>query len=275
MDKLNDKEIKEICELYKQHGSLRQIAKIKRRSLSTLHKYTSMHSVIKTQNIVKRIANSDERFIGTYVGLWMGDGTQYNDRNRYTIKICSNKKNVKLNKFVQDIIYRTFGKRTRLMEVKTTNQAYIIFKSKFIYSFIKDYSYFDETRKTYTVKLKKRAGSYNLPFLKGCLLGLVLSDGYLKDKFAFNVTSSRLAKNMLNILKKLGYLPHCSITMREKEGFKNLYSIRLGVKQSNKLRLLLDRFLLDIGVDYSFKGLKYEYCEKECTPSKRLELLTP
>ena len=125
MKKLNDKEIKEICDLYKQHYSLREVAKIKRRSLSTLHKYTSLHSVIKTQNNVSRVSTDDDRLMGVYVGFWMGDGTQYNDRNRYTIKICSNKKNMKLNKFVQDIIYKTFGKRTRLSEVNLTNQAYI------------------------------------------------------------------------------------------------------------------------------------------------------
>lgn len=258
MKPLNQEEIQEICDLYKQHCSLRKIAKIKRRSLSTLHKYTSLHSVIKTQNNVDNISNNDDRLVGTYVGLWMGDGTQFVDRKRYVIKICSNKKNIKLNKFIREIIYKVFKKRASLIEVSSTNQAYIRFNSKFIYGIINNYCFFDEKSKTYTVKLKKRAGTYKTPFLEGCLLGLALSDGYLKNKFVFNVTSSRLSKNMYDILKKMKFTPCCYIHMRQKDGFKNLYSISLSTRQSNKLRSLLDRIIMDVGFQFSFDELKYE-----------------
>lgn len=257
MKALSQEEIQNICNLYKVYGNLRDVSKVTSRSLGTLHKYTSLYSIIKTQNIVKRISNSDERLIGTYVGLWLGDETQYNEQNRYTIKICSNKQNHNLNRFIQDLIYKIFNKRTALVKVSSTNQAYIKFKSKFIYNFIKAYTAHDKSGKTYTVKLKKRAGSYAIPFLEGCLLGLTLSDGYLKDKFRFNVTSSRLAKNMYDILKKMKYNPNCYIQMREKDGFKNLYLVYLSRKQSNKLELLLDRVIFNMGFQYSFEELKY------------------
>ena len=63
---------------------------------------------------------------------------------------------------------------------------------------------------------------------------------------------------MYDILKKFGFDPRCYIYMREKDGFKNLYSIRLNVRQSNKLRLLLNRIIMEMGFQFSFHELKYE-----------------
>ena len=211
---------------------------------------------VKTQNIIKSIHNNDERLIGVYVGLWLGDGTQYFDRG-YTIKICSNKRDVLLNKFIQELIFEIFGKNTILVEEKDTNRAYIKFKSKFIFDFIQNYVNYYAGKKTYTAKLRKRAGSYTKPFLEGCLLGLALSDGYLKDKFVFSVTSSRLAKNIYDILKNFKYDPHCYIQRREKYRWKNIHTVYLSSKQSSKLELLLNRIIKDMGFQYSFKELKY------------------
>ena len=45
-------------------------------------------------------------------------------------------------------------------------------------------------------RAKERANAYPKEFREGCLLGLALSDGYLKNNFVFTVSSARLARNM-------------------------------------------------------------------------------
>lgn len=256
MKALSQQEIDDVCKAYKNYGSLREVSRRFQRSPNTVKKYASLKMEVKAQNIVNRVCSNDERLIGTYIGIWLGDGTQYFDRG-YTVKICCNKDDKYLNKFIQDIIYKLFGKSTALIKEPLTKQAYIKFRSKFIFAFIKDYVVFDEKKKTYTVKLKKRAGCYNIPFLEGCLLGLTLSDGYLKATFSFNVVSSRLAKNMHDILKKFRYNPHHYIHKREKYGWKDLYMVKLNTKESKRLKLFLNEIIKKLGYGYSFDDLKY------------------
>ena len=256
MKELSREDVDNICNLYRIFGNVREVSKKSSISIGSIHKYLTLKSLIKTQNIVKQISNTDERLIGTYVGLWMGDGTQYFDNN-YTVKICSNKKDISLNKFIQDIIFQIFGKRTNLFKEHNTNRAYIKFQSKFIFYFIHKYVSYEKGKKTYTAKLKKRTNCYSLKFREGCLLGLVLSDGYLKERFVFSVTSSRLAKNVYEILKNLGYDPKCSIQSREKYRWKNIYTVYLNRKESIKLEILLSRIIYDMGFKYPFRDLKY------------------
>ena len=257
MKALSQEEIQNICNLYKTYGNLRDVSKISLRSIGSVHKYLSLYSLIKKQNIVKEICTNDERLMGVYVGLWMGDGTQYKDRHRYTIKICSNKEDVNLNNFIQNVILKIFNKTTNLLKESKTKRAHIKFNSRFIYDFIQNYVVYETGRKTYTVKLRKRVGCYSTPFLEGCLLGLTLSDGYLKDNFAFGVTSSRLAKNVYDILNKFGYNSRHSIQRREKYRWKNLYVVSLNKEQSNRLRIFLDKVIYDLSFQCSFQELKY------------------
>lgn len=257
MEKLREEEIQQICDLYKTHKSLRKVSKISSRSLGIVHKYISSHSLIQKQNIVQKICTNDERLIGVYVGLWLGDGTQYKDRNQYTIKICSNKEDVNLNKFIQELLLKIFNKNSALIEELDTKRAYIKFSSKFIFDFIRGYILCDSGKKTYTVKLKKRANCYSGEFREGCLLGLALSDGYLKERFIFSIASSRLAKNMYDILKGFRFNPHCTIQKREKYKWNNLYSVYLNKRETNKLRLFLNKIINDLGFRYSFQELKY------------------
>lgn len=100
------------------------------------------------------MATKDKRLIGIYVGLWMGDGTQYYE-GAYTIEICSHKCCSKLNLFIQRIIYLIFSKNTMLLKEKNTNRAYIKFRSKFIFDFIHAYVDFKDDKKTNSVQLKK------------------------------------------------------------------------------------------------------------------------
>lgn len=256
MRALSQEQVIQLIEDYKEYGTLREVSRINNVSPNTVKKYAFQEMIVKTQNIVNRVCSNDECLIGTYIGIWLGDGTQYFDRG-YTVKICCNKDDKYLNKFIQDIIYKLFGKSTALIKEPLTKQAYIKFRSKFIFTFIKDYVVFDEKKKTYTVKLKKRAGCYNTSFLEGCLLGLTLSDGYLKTTFSFNVVSSRLAKNMHDILKKFRYNPYHYVHKREKYGWKDLYMVRLNTKDSKRLKLLLDGIIKKLGYSYPFDYLKY------------------
>lgn len=257
MKALNEEEIQQICKLYREYGNLRGVSLKSSRSLGVVYKYITSNGLIKKQNIVKEICTNDERLIGAYVGLWLGDGTQYVDRYRRTIKICSNKEDKLLNKFIQDIIYRIFKKKTLLIEVFSTKQAYIKFHSKFIFEFISKYVVYDARMKTYTVGLRKRTNSYSKEFREGCLLGLALSDGYLKERFVFHVSSSRLAKNMYDLLAGFGYKPYSYLDKRSKYHNKIMYSVQLIKSESIKINSFLGKIIEDLGYVYSFQELKY------------------
>ena len=257
MKKLSDEEIQQICNLYKTFGNLREVVKRSLKSTGTVHKYLSLNSLIKSLNIIKSLITDDERLIGVYIGLWLGDGTQYKDRGRNTIKICSNKGDVKLNKFIRTVILKIFNKKTSLFEEKNTKRAYIKLHSKFIFNFIYKYTVFDEKKKTYTVKLRKRANTYTRNFREGCLLGLALSDGYLKERFVFSVSSGGLARNMYDILMGFGYSPRCCLDRRDKYHNKIIYAIYLSPDDSLRLKAHFDQIIRNIGYKYSFQELKY------------------
>jgi hypothetical protein len=256
MNPLSQKEIASIEKAYLKHNSLREVSRILHVSPNTVKKYASQKMEIKKHNIVKKIHLYDEHLIGLYIGIWMGDGTQYFDEG-YRVKICCNKEDKKLNQFIQETLIKLFGKNSALIKVSATKQAYIKFKSKFIFNFV--YKYVNHTRnKTKSIQLKDEIDSYSLEFLEGCLLGLVLTDGYLKRKLYFNVISANLASNVIGMLHKLGFNPSCYIHKRARYGWNNLYMVRLNAEESRKLELFLSKILIKLGCEYSFRELKYE-----------------
>ncbi len=257
MKKLNKDIIERIVTQYRHGNSLRIIAQKYCIGLGSAHKYISESGIMHKLNIVKELHSRDERLIGVYIGLWMGDGTQYLDKG-YLIKICCNKENNLLNEFIQTVIYNLFGKKTRLNKISLTKQAYILYKSKFIFDFVYSYVKHEEKQKTYTIQLLKNIYAYGSKFLEGCLLGLILSDGYLKHRFSFNVISKNLAKNMSDILITFGFHPKIYIQRREKYGWKDLHMVSLNVAESKKLQLFLDEILKKLNCTYSFQELKYE-----------------
>ena len=257
MKELSQEEIEQICGLYKEHGSVRAVIKRMPVSNGSAHKYLTLKHLIRKQNIVRELKTHDERLIGVYVGLWMGDGTQYKDGHSYTIKICTNSDDVNLNKFVKDLIILVFNKNTSLFKERHRKSAYIKFSSRFIFEFIHDYVVYDEKKKTYTVGLRKRANAYPKEFREGCLLGLALSDGYLKNNFVFTVSSARLARNMYDLLAGFRYNPCSSLDRREKYHKNIMYSIKLTKPDSMALNVFLDKVIRSLGYTYSFKELKY------------------
>jgi len=256
MKALSQVEKNMLYDSYKLHGSLRAVSRFHCRSINTVKKYVSEYTGVKIQNIVKELATKDERLIGLYVGLWLGDGTQYFDRS-YTIKICCHKENHILHHFIQDIIYKIFRKKTYLVQEKSKKSTLIKFHSKFIFNFIYDYVIIDGRIKTHSVRLKQKINTYSQEFIEGCLLGLILSDGYLKNTFHFNVTSKGLSDNMRDILHRLGFNSKIYIHNRKKWNWKNLNMLSISKKETEKLEEFINEILRKITYKYSFNELKY------------------
>lgn len=206
------------------------------------------------QNIVKELSTKNEFLIGLYVGAWCGDGTQYLDRG-YRIKICCHSDDKELIKFIQELLLKLFNKKTHILYEKR-HRASVRFNSKFIYKFIHNYVEFTGI-KTHSIGLKNEINEYTDEFLKGFLLGALLTDGYLKDRFRFNVTSKKFAENIFQILQKFGFMPRYYIQKRELQGWKDLHAVYLLKEESRILRNKLDIILSELGYYQGFLKLKY------------------
>jgi len=250
-----EEEKERILELFKRYKSLRTVSRLCNSSPNTVDKYVSKKFKVERKNIVNDFKN-DKKLIGVYVGLWMGDGTQYRDKD-YTVKICTNKEDRILNEFMQEIVFKLFNKKSSLIFIKDTKQAYIKFRSKFIYKFIDKFASYEKEHKTSTVSLKYPIEQYSIDLLKGVFLGLMLTDGYLKKRLYFNVISEKLAKDMQNILRRLNLKSNIYIHKRKKYGWKDLYMVRLNVKDSKKAERELTTTLETMNFQISFKELKY------------------
>ena len=194
--------------------------------------------------------------IGLYIGAWCGDGTQYYDEG-YVIKIFCHRKHKKMIRFFRTVLAELFGKTvTRVVEEKGLISL-IKFKSKFISSFVFNYVQYNGN-KANTVGLKDAVIEYSPDFLRGFMLGLALTDGYLKERFMFNVTSKTLSDNAMTILKRWGFHPKRYIHDRSKYGWRNLYMVRLNRKESQQLKSNLDKVLKELSFTEGFDCLKYE-----------------
>ncbi|MBU0667331.1 MAG: LAGLIDADG family homing endonuclease [Nanoarchaeota archaeon] len=131
----------------------------------------------------------------------------------------------------------------------------IRFNSKFIYYFVYHYLSFDKN-KTHSISLKKNVDDYSEQFLKGFILGLMITDGYLKKRFYFNTTSERLANNVLLILKKFNFEGHKYTHNRTKFGWKNLHMISLKKINSQNALKFLNKILKEAEYEEEFFFLK-------------------
>lgn len=213
------------------------------------------NKLIKKQNLIYRLKSNNERLIGLYIGIWAGDGSQYYD-NGYRVKICCHSENKILVDFYKFVLKELFGKTVTHFSNDKGYRAVLRFNSKFIYHFVDDYLIFEKP-KTYSVHLKQNVNSYSQEFLEGFILGSTLTDGYIKEKYQFNVTSKKFALNVLEILKKWNLKPSLYIHDRAKYNWNDLYMVRLNVNETNKLKLKLNRILLKIGCKISISNLKY------------------
>lgn len=243
-----------ILSLHNQGMSLRAIARKENLSPNTAKKYLLLNGKeVKCKNVVYRVRNSSKLLIGLYTGIWAGDGTQFIDGG-FRIKICCDSRNNELIAFIQNLLLKLFGKKSSVVR-EERNRALIRFNSKFIYHFVHNFIKHGRN-KTHTVHLKSPLKEYSDSFLEGFLLGLMLSDGYLKEKFYFNNTSKKLANNVRSIFRKFGLRPKIFVNNRERYGWKNLYSVYLTKSESAKALNFLNRILSKIGYKEDFLILK-------------------
>ena len=220
-----------------------------------LYYHLNKAGVIRKYNIVKSIKNNNEILIGIFIGIWSGDGSKFIDRHAYTIKINLNKNDMELIKFIRYIMVEIFDKDFRFVPEKETNQGTMILSSKFIYNFIDKYVYYNNN-KTLTIELKESLNNYSRDFLKGFLLGLTLSDGYIKERFIFNVISKNLVGNLNYILEKLNYSPKFSIVRRNNPKWHKLYKISLNKKSTILIKEFLNNIIFLSGFNTNINELK-------------------
>lgn len=249
---LSDKKINNFCRLYQKGNSMRDIGRKENVSPNTVKKYLLRNNIlVKTQNIVYETKSDSKLLAGLYAGIWAGDGTQYYDKG-YRIKICCNSKDTNLITYIQKVIFDLFGKKTSVA-YEIRNRALIRYNSKFIYNYVSTYLSFSNN-KTLSVCLVKKKHSSD--FLNGFLLGLMLSDGYLKKRLYFNTISKKLSEDALFILRKHGFKPHWYIQKRSKYGWNDLYSVNMTVSESKKANTLLGQVLQQTGYNKGFHAIK-------------------
>ncbi len=239
-----------IKELYLKHQSTRKVAKLTGLSTSTVSKKLEKLGILNKQQRITKIKTNDKLLIATYIGIWAGDGCRFYRKGYYS-KIHLHKDNKLLSKFISKIIYDLFGKETH-MNFDGRNRASIRTYSKFIHDFPENYLNLGKN-KTKTVHLKK---IYSKQFLRGFLLGLMLTDGYLKIRFTFVTISKKLSEQVIEILKRLELDPKLYIHKRAKYGWNDLYMINLKKEQSRKSEEMLNATIKDLNFTNTFRELK-------------------
>ncbi|MBS3147732.1 LAGLIDADG family homing endonuclease [Candidatus Woesearchaeota archaeon] len=96
-------------------------------------------------------------------------------------------------------------------------------------------------------------------FNEGFILGLALSDGYLKKKFILSTISKNLAAQLMGLLKQLKLTPKMYVHERKKYGWKDLFMVRLTNSESEILRVKLDEVITELGFKCTFDDLKYKW----------------
>jgi len=135
------------------------------------------------------------------------------------------------------------------------HRGIIKFHSKFIYDFVSEWLSFGKN-KTLTVRLKNSLNFYSAEFLQGFILGLALTDGYLKNKFIFTTISENLANNVINILRESGFTPRLYVHKRKRYGWHDLFMISLKKAESKNLLDIFDDSLRKINYSQGFIFLK-------------------
>ncbi len=252
---MQEEVLQSIISDYSTGHSLRKLRDKYRYSIGNLHYHLDKAGLLRKNNIVKCLRVYDTLAIGIFIGLWAGDGSKFRDGPSYTVKIHMNKKDVVLLEFIRDWILRLFAKKFRYVAEKETNRGLIVFSSKFIYNFLDDYLAYEDN-KTLTVCLKDKLSFYSIDFLRGFVLGLTLSDGYIKERFVFTSISKRLAKNAFSILKIFGFEPCVYFHGPGRYGKHNQFRIVLNKEQTRLFKIFLQNAINSYGFDATLDQLK-------------------
>jgi len=270
---------KEICEVYKSGDSIRIISKKYSIPRSTVYDNLNKFGILRRHVKIIDLKDRNQLIIGALVGLWAGDGSRYIDKNgRFTVKIHLSKNDRNLIEFIKFLYEKLFGKEPKLYSSnRNGNSASLKIDSKFIYYFFDKYlSYDPKGRKVYTIRLKTIIDRYSKDFLKGFLLGLVLSDGYLKDCFCFATVSKGLAENIIETLNIFNYKTYCYLFNNRNliGNWKPLYNVKIERSKVTDIKTFLNNTLRNMKIERSFSEIKYALSFMIDT-EKRAELLRP
>ncbi len=246
-----------VCD-YESGYSLKDLSEKYGYCKGNLHYHLNKINVLRKNSLVKVLCLKDDKIIGIFVGLWMGDGSKFMDKGAYAIRIHLDKRRESLAKLIQDMLYRLFKKEHVRFVHQEGNRAMIRFFSKFIYNFIDEYVSY-ESNKCLTIRLKKQLTNYSLEFLQGLLVGLMLSDGYFKREFVFSSISLALGVQMMFLLRKFGFSPRIGRTVKDRP--HPLYRVRLIKKEmlicKDDMNALLIKSYFDADMD-ELKGYTYK-----------------
>lgn len=191
---MKSKLTKKLSKLYKKGYSLSQLSKKFNIPKSTIYYNLDKLNIIRKKNPIKSIKKIDDYLIGTFLGFWAGDGSKFYDKG-YIVKLHLDKNKKQLVQFLKSLLNNLFNKKISVYNDGGNRISLDIF-SKFVFDFIDEYVTYEEN-KTATIRLKNK--EYSKKFLDGFILGLILSDGYLKNK---NIVFTTISKNLANDIKK-------------------------------------------------------------------------
>ena len=251
---LDQKEVSKLLSLYERERSLKKVSKLAKHSINTVDKYVSKQFNVNRQSRIRKLHSDNEVLIGAFIGLWAGDGSRFYNGG-WTVQVHTNLRDTSLNNFIQGLLATLFDKTAKLF-CQEGNQARFRFESKFIYHFIEQYLSFQKN-KSNTVCLKNNISSHSMHFLKGFLVGLMLSDGCFKNSFCFVSTSKNLARNVLGMLDLFGFLPLIRKQDRAKYGWRDLYFVSLKKEDTSAILRIMDSTLIEAGWSHGFLKLKY------------------
>lgn len=239
---------------YKSGFSLRKLSNKYLLLTSTIYYQLSKRRIMRKHVCANRANKCDDVLLGVFIGLWIGDGSKFRERSgKCVVKIHIDKRNEQLIDFIKKILNSLFGVNAHL-NLSGKNSASVRIYSKFIYNYIDNYVSYEYKNKTKSIDLIKEDKSKE--FIKGVLLGLTLSDGYIKKRFVYTTISKKLAKTVENILRDFNYSVYKYVRDQSDKGWQDVISLTLTVKDTADLRRILNDALSELGVSIDVQVLK-------------------
>lgn len=232
-------EIMLITDLIKHKFSLRAIAQELGKSKTTIY-YHFRKIRGKTYEPLK-INTKNQEDIGEFMGLFAGDGSFFKDSNyHYIVRLHFNVTEVKFTEdLIQNVLMHLFKRKPRIF-ISKGNVISLIYYSKEIYNFIRQYLVWNKNgRKTYSVHLIRR--NHTKGFMKGFLRGSVDSDGHIgaKNNISFASVSKRLIDDIKDYLNKFNF--EYGLSCYDRGGNrKRIYHIRLRRKEYRRFITLIN-----------------------------------
>lgn len=226
---------------YRAGASLARLGRKHHAAKSSIYNYLAARGAVRKQRRVSRLLTSDPLCIGAYLGMWAGDGSRTMDKNGlYLVRFALHSEDQETHTLLRRLCLRLFNFEPNYWRNKGTLSADAALYSKFIYRFPQEYLTFGPD-KCRTVALRKSPRLLGRPFMEGFLTGLAITDGsFSQDRFVFSTVSTRLAKQVIRVLRRLGYRPRGYLAPRRHAGWAPIWRIYLSQRQARRLRLLVN-----------------------------------